>query len=419
LMLAYEPRLGALVLVLNASRVLLVGLLSRRVEPLASAELARAGGEQSTAVQALASAEAVRAFGAEALLGARYADRVAERMSATLDVKRATAQVRFVTAAFDALAAGAILWAGGTAVLAGEMSLGTLVGFFALSLFLQKPMQALAEALAKLSEVRAVVARVDDVLECEPERSGQLRIGALLGGLELENVGFRHAEASPWVCRGVSLRIAAGEKVAVVGRTGAGKTTLARLMLGLLAPGEGRVRVDGVPLSELDLVEFRAQVGVVLQETSLLDASVAENLALGADRVSDDDLLWACRMACIDDVIDALPERHATRLGARGVALSGGQRQRLALARALVRKPRLLLLDEATSSLDLETEARVHRNLSQLGCTRVLIAHRLATVRDADRIIVLEGGQIVEQGTYDELLTRGGPFSAMVGSTDS
>lgn len=418
LMLAYEPRLGAAVLLLNACRVVLVARMSRRVRPLVTAELARAGSEQATAVHALSSPEAVRAFGAERLLMRRHADRMSERLSAALDVRRASAHVGFAVGAFDALATGTLLWMGGFLVLAERMSVGTLVGFFALSLFVQKPMQALAEAISKMSYAHGILARLDDVLDAEREPSGTTPCGPLSGALTLSNVAFRHSPTSPWVCRGVSLSVQPGEKIAIVGRSGAGKTTLARLMLGLLAPTEGTVSLDGRPLAELDLRSFRAQIGVVLQETSLLDASIYENLLLGAPAATREDVRWACRQACIADFVEGLPEGYDTRLGPGGVSLSGGQRQRLSLARALVKKPRLLLLDEATSSLDLFTEALVHQNLSRLGCTRIVIAHRLATVRDAERVLVVDDGSIVEEGTYAELLAAGGAFAAMVGSLE-
>jgi ATP-binding cassette, subfamily B, bacterial len=206
--------------------------------------------------------------------------------------------------------------------------------------------------------------------------------------------------------------------VALVGPTGAGKSTLARLLLGLHLPDQGTVRFDGRDLRQLDLAALRNQVGVVMQETFLFDDTVRANLALHDDGLSLERLQRAARMACVDDVIGTLPRGFDSRVGENGGLLSGGQRQRLSLARALAHDPAILLLDEATSSLDLETEARVHANLARLGCTRIVIAHRMATVRDADRILVLQDGRIVQEGTFRELQRRPGLFRELLAAAE-
>jgi ABC-type bacteriocin/lantibiotic exporter with double-glycine peptidase domain len=212
------------------------------------------------------------------------------------------------------------------------------------------------------------------------------------------------------VVAGLSLRIAPGEKVALVGPAGAGKSTLARLLLGLHLPEAGSIRFDGRDLRTLDLQKLRNRMGVVLQETFLFDDTVRANLALHDDHLPQERLAWAVAMACQDPVIAGLPQGYESRVGANGELLSGGQRQRLSLARALAGNPGILLLDEATSSLDLETEARIHANLASLRCTRIIIAHRLATVRDADRILVLQAGRIAQEGTFAELKDAPGLF---------
>jgi ATP-binding cassette, subfamily B, bacterial len=203
-----------------------------------------------------------------------------------------------------------------------------------------------------------------------------------------------------------------------VGPTGAGKSTLARLLLGMLLPTEGTIRFDGVDLREYDLSKLRNRMGVVLQETFLFNETVRENLSLNDPELPLNDLRHAARLACIDDVIDALPKGFDTALGENGSTLSGGQRQRISIARALSHHPAVLLLDEATSSLDLETEARVHANLASFGCTRILIAHRLATVQDADRIFVLDGGRIAQEGTFEQLRAQSGIFKLIVDSAE-
>ena len=202
--------------------------------------------------------------------------------------------------------------------------------------------------------------------------------------------------------------------MAIVGPSGAGKSTLARLLLGMHLPSSGTVAFDGHALGELDLQKVRHQMGVVMQDTFLFDDTVRANLSLKNEELPLERLRAAARLACVDEVVDALPEGYATRLGDNGNVLSGGQRQRLNLARALAQEPAVLLLDEATSALDLETERKVHANLARIGCTRILIAHRLATVQDADRILVLQGGRIVQEGTYAELSAREGLFRSLV-----
>jgi ABC-type bacteriocin/lantibiotic exporter with double-glycine peptidase domain len=183
-------------------------------------------------------------------------------------------------------------------------------------------------------------------------------------------------------------------------------------------PASGTVAFDGRDLRELDLTKVRSQMGVVLQETFLFDDTIRANLSLKDEEVPLERLRAAARVACVDDVIDALPDGYGTRLGNNGNRLSGGQRQRLNLTRALVNDPAILLLDEATSALDLETERRVHESLASLGCTRILIAHRLATVQDADRILVLQAGRIVQEGTYEELAGREGLFRSLVNAKE-
>jgi ABC-type bacteriocin/lantibiotic exporter with double-glycine peptidase domain len=227
-------------------------------------------------------------------------------------------------------------------------------------------------------------------------------------------VSFRHGEAGPLVCDDLNLSIRAGEKIAIVGRTGTGKTTLSKLLLGILEPSCGKISFDGQALATLELSALRRQIGVVLQEPLLFDETVLTNLRLCRPAASLAEVQHAARLACIDAVIEALPERYDTLLGVSGNRLSRGQRQRLALARALVAQPCILVLDEATSSLDPETEARLHANLAELHCTRIIIAHRLATVRDADRILVLDAGKIAQQGNYAELIAAPGLFRSLV-----
>jgi ABC-type multidrug transport system fused ATPase/permease subunit len=240
-----------------------------------------------------------------------------------------------------------------------------------------------------------------------PAARGRVLLSAARGEVVFQDVSFRHGPSSPWLFRNLSFCVRAGEKVALVGRSGAGKSTLLQLLLGALTPTEGTITIDGVPVDELDRRGLARWLGAVLQEPFLLDDTVEHNLRLRAPDATHEALVSAAESALAHEVILALPEGYRTRLGG-DVQLSGGQRQRLAIARALVSLPRVLLLDEATSSLDRATEAALHTNLGRLACTRILVAHRLATVRDADRILVLENGQLAQQGSYRELAAAPG-----------
>ena len=243
---------------------------------------------------------------------------------------------------------------------------------------------------------------------------GTRMLPSLRGEIVFDRVSFRHGPSSPWLFQELSFRVQPGEKVAIVGRSGQGKSTIMKLLLGVVQPSSGSILLDGVDLRELASEPLARQLGVVVHEPFLLADNVEQNLRLRVPGASRDALERAARIACVHDVIVALPHGYQTKLAPQAADLSGGQRQRLAIARAVVGDPGLLLLDEATSSLDLETEAAVHENLGRLGCTRLLVAHRLATVKDADRILVIEDGVIAQQGSYGTLAAQPGSFRDLV-----
>jgi ATP-binding cassette subfamily B protein len=234
------------------------------------------------------------------------------------------------------------------------------------------------------------------------------------GQIVLDEVSFRYDPYSSAVLDGITLTIRSGQRIAIVGSTGSGKTTLGMVILGLSPPTTGQIHVDGHPIHTLDPRTVRGQFGVVLQEPFLFSGTIAENIALHDPGMPHDAIERAARLACLHDEITAMPSGYATHLAQRGSGLSGGQRQRLALARALAHRPAVVLLDEATSHLDAHTERRVHDNLAAQRCTQIIIAHRLSTVRDADQILVLDQGRVVETGTHTELLDRAGPYADLV-----
>ncbi len=307
-----------------------------------------------------------------------------------------------------------VLLFGARRALSGELSIGTLVGFQLLQAGFLGPLQKIVEAILRLQSLPTVLARMDDVLAYAPEQSGGTKAPPLAGRIVVEDVTFRYAEQSAPVLQDVSLTIESQTKVAFVGASGSGKSTLAKLILGLYRPSSGRILLDGHELTTLDLASVRRQMGVVLQETALFGGTVAENIRMSNPDAPMEHVVAAARVAQIHEDIEALPRGYETDLAQQGGTLSGGQRQRLALARAILHRPPILVLDEATSALDAVTEAAIERYLKTRRCTRLVIAHRLSTVRDADRIFVFEAGRLVESGRHEELCAAGGAYSRLV-----
>jgi ATP-binding cassette subfamily B protein len=293
-------------------------------------------------------------------------------------------------------------------------NVGELLGFFSAFATFLGAVASSAGLLIQAFELPVLLERARPLLEAQPESAEEgLDPGPLRGALALEGVGFRYGDGSPWVLDDLSLAIRPGEFVAVVGPTGSGKSTLVRLLLGLERPQRGRVLVDGRPLERLRIDRVRRQIGVVPQNPALLAGSLQEVIA-GGSEISLEEAWSAAEQAAVADDIRALPMGMHTLLPEGGGSLSGGQRQRLAIARALARRPRALILDEATSALDNRSQAQVSRSLEALGLTRLVIAHRLSTVRHADRIVVLEAGRIVQEGTFAELVAQPGAFAALM-----
>ncbi len=311
-----------------------------------------------------------------------------------------------------------LLWVGASRVLDGSMSLGTMLALNVLAISFLTPLSSLVSNGQQLQLVGAYFDRLTDVLEAEPEQDLQVVRHApeLSGRIELKHVSFRYDLDAPIVLRDISFTIEPGQKIALVGRTASGKSTLARLLLGLYTPTEGEILYDGIPLGGLNYRTLRSQLGVVLQESFLFSGSIRQNIAFNDPGLSLEQVREAARLAAIHREILRMPMGYETEVAEGGNGLSGGQRQRLSIARALAHKPTILLLDEATSHLDVVTEGLVDQNLSSLSCTRIVIAHRLSTIRNADLILVLDEGVVVERGSHGELLARGGHYSALVQS---
>jgi len=307
-----------------------------------------------------------------------------------------------------------VLWAGGLRVVGGDLTLGGFVAFTGYLAMLTWPAIGLGWVLNLIQRGAASMGRIGRILDERPAIESRPDAAAepVRGALRFEKVSFAYNGGEP-ALREIDLDVPEGTVLAVVGPIGCGKSTLVRLIPRLHDPAEGRILVDGVPLPERDLKSLRASIGFVPQETELFSLTIEENIRFGAPSLSPADLRRVCRLARIDEEIDAFPDGFGTRVGERGVRLSGGQKQRIALARALARDPRILVLDDALSGVDLKTEEEILAGLREFrrGRTTVVVSHRISAVRDSDRIVAIEGGRIVEEGTHAELVDAGGLYA--------
>ena len=291
-------------------------------------------------------------------------------------------------------------------------------GYFAFTAAYSMMMGAFMSLLGvavQVAQIKPILEMAEPFLKTEPETAeGKEIVTRLSGRLELDHVSFRYDGDSPYVLKDLSLKIRPGEYAAIVGRTGCGKSTLVRLLLGFEKPEKGAIYYDGRDISSLDLPSLRRKIGTVTQDAGLMQGSIYSNIVITAPEMSMEAAWEAAETAGIADDIRAMPMGMHTIISEGQGGISGGQRQRLMIARAIAPKPKVLIFDEATSALDNRTQKQVSEALDKMGCTRLVIAHRLSTIRHCDRILVLDGGRIVEDGTYDELIEKGGFFAELV-----
>jgi ATP-binding cassette subfamily B protein len=368
-------------------------------------------------VEDVSGVETVKAFGAERLRAEEGEARLVQLIQSHFALQKLDLSMNALGLLVTALAGLVILWYGGHRIMAGALTVGQLLFFYALLGYLLEPLERLAAMNLKLQDALVAVDRLYQVLDLAVEPLGEQRqipFRGVRNALELREVSFRYGCRSN-VLEQVNLRIPAGQTVAIVGESGSGKSTLLKLLTGFYAPTEGRILVDGVDLSDLELTSLRGRIGLVSQEPFIFNGTLHENIALGRPGTTLEEVREAARAAGLDEFIAGLPGRYETVIGERGANLSGGQRQRLAIARALVRQPDILIFDEATSHLDTATERAIQQSLQGVlaGKTVVLVAHRLSTIKEADLIYALHQGRVAEEGSHRQLLAREGWYAAL------
>jgi subfamily B ATP-binding cassette protein HlyB/CyaB len=379
----------------------------------------RRGAEnQAFLVESVTGIETVKAMAVEPQMQRRWEEQLAGYVGASFKVlslgNTASQVVQFISKVVTA----AILYFGARQVIDGGMSVGELVAFNILAGRVSAPVLRLAQIWQDFHQARLSVQRLGDILNTTAEptyAAARAQLPALRGHISFDHVTFRYRINGREVLRDVSFDVPAGQMVGIVGPSGSGKSTFAKLVQRLYVPESGRVMVDGMDLAMADPAALRRQIGVVLQENVLFNRSVRENIALADPAMSMERVIEAAKLAGAHDFILELEEGYDTVVGERGSTLSGGQRQRIAIARALISDPRILIFDEATSALDYESERIIQQNMKEIakGRTVLIIAHRLSTVRAADRIVTLDHGRLVEDGTHDALIKTGGRYAAL------
>jgi subfamily B ATP-binding cassette protein HlyB/CyaB len=377
----------------------------------------RRGSEnQAFLVESVTGVETLKAMAVEPQMQRRWEEQLAGYVAASFRVISLSNTASQAVQVINKLVIAAVLYLGAKLVIDGSLSVGELVAFNMLAARVSMPVLRLAQMWQDFHQARLSIDRLGDILNTMPEPSfntGRAMLPPMRGQVTLEHVTFRYRIDASEVLHDVSLNVSPGQVVGIVGPSGSGKSTIAKLVQRLYVPESGRVLVDGVDLNLVDLAWLRRQIGTVLQESVLFNCSVRDNIALSDPTMPMERVVTAATLAGAHEFILELPEAYDTLIGERGNSLSGGQRQRIAIARALVTDPRILIFDEATSALDYESERVIQQNMKRIanGRTVFVIAHRLSTVRHADRIITIERGRIVEDGTHDELIRSNGRYA--------
>jgi NHLM bacteriocin system ABC transporter peptidase/ATP-binding protein len=422
LMFQYDGVLTAVVVATAAVNLVVLHAVTRRLADLNQRMMQDRGKAGATAMSGLMNIETLKSTGSETDFFSRWAGYYAKVVNSKQELGRRSILLAALPGLLMALSTALILGIGGTRVMDGRMSMGMLVAFQALMIAFVTPVNQLFALGPVLQEARAGLNRLDDVLRAEvrienldqaPEDEGEAPT-RLQGQLELQRVSFAYSRLDRPLIQDFSLTVRPGWRVALVGGSGSGKSTVGRLVAGLYEPWAGEIRFDGVRRGEIPRHTLTGSVAVVDQEIFLFEGTVYENLTMWDATVPEADVVQAARDACIHDDVSARPGGYASRVEEGGRNFSGGQRQRLEIARALAGNPSVLVLDEATSALDPTTEAMIDDNLRRRGCTCLIVAHRLSTIRDCDEIVVLDAGRIAQRGTHERLKDEPGLYRDLV-----
>jgi subfamily B ATP-binding cassette protein HlyB/CyaB len=378
----------------------------------------RGAENQSFLVESVSAIQTLKAMAIEPQMQRRWEEQLAGYVGSSFDVLSLgnwTSQlVQFISKIVTALT----LYFGAHLVIEGQLTIGELIAFNMLAGRVAQPVLRLAQLWQDFHQARVSIARLGDILNTTPEpafNASRAALPPIRGDITFDHINFRYRVDGPLALHDISLKVSAGQVIGIVGPSGSGKSTLTKLVQRLYVPESGRILIDGVDLTVADVAWLRRQIGSVLQENVLFNRSIRDNIALADPGMSIERVIAAAELAGAHEFVLELPDGYNTIVGERGASLSGGQRQRIAIARALVTNPRILIFDEATSALDYESENIIQRNMRKIstGRTVLIIAHRLSAVRHADRIITIEGGRLVEDGTHDELMKRAGRYATL------
>lgn len=417
-MFLYSPLLTGIVLAGFPFYIGISAGVTPQFKRLLDEKFKRGAENQAFLVESVTGVETLKAMAVEPQMQRRWEEQLAGYIAASFRVLRlgntASNSVQFV----NKVVMAGILYFGARLVISGDLTVGELVAFNMLAGRVSQPVLRLAQIWQEFHQAKLSVERLGDILNTPPEpkfNPARAAMPAIRGDVTFDHVAFRYRIDGPEVLHDVSFSVSAGQVIGIVGPSGSGKSTVAKLIQRLYIPERGRVLVDGVDLAMVDTSWLRRQVGSVMQESVLFNQSIRDNIALPDPAMPIEQVVEAAKLAGAHDFILELPEGYDTVVGERGASLSGGQRQRIAIARALVTNPRILIFDEATSALDYESERIVQENMQRIaqGRTVFIIAHRLSTVRRSHRIITIDRGRLVEDGTHEELISRGGRYATL------
>ena len=411
-------RLGGLSVIVIPLAVVTMMRMGKRLRTLAASGQERMGDMASTLQETLSGIRMVKAYGREGAEAERFKQSNKAFLNTTMKAIQVSSLGSSHMEVIGVVGVAAIIWYGGSLVINGDMTPGAFFSFLTAMFMAYTPIRRLSGSNNTIQQALSAAERVFGVIDLQTEQEidrGRMAMPPITRSVVYQDVTFLYEGQTVPALSDVDLEIRAGEMIAIVGSSGSGKTTLANLLPRFYEPTAGRLLIDGVDIQSFTLASLRAQIGIVSQEVVLFDDTVLNNIAFGRQGAEEADIVKAAKLAYAHDFIERLPQGYRTMVGERGVKLSGGERQRLAIARAILRDPPLLILDEATSALDTESERVVQLALSNLmeHRTTLVIAHRLSTIQRADRIVVLNRGTIVEMGTHDELLLRGGHYKRL------